>query len=712
MRFSRPSWPDRYVAAILALPVLVLWHCDNPLYTPLRFTDPWYYLGYFRTLLDFKRDLFPDAYFGSRLSWILPGFLVHRLFSPLPANFILHAGVHLLASLSFFAILRRIAGERAAFLSTLLFSLNPWLWAATGWDYVNGAGIAYMLCTMAWLTAAGGRDARKRLLLFAAGAGMAAMVYAHFLWLSLAPLLVLYYAGLAWTWRSERPLAAAWGSLPWLASGFASVTVVLGLVNYAVVGRFWFYGLSWNAAMRSSEVFTTAPAVWGAHGLEPWLWFPAMTAAVCAFLLARRPARRDWKQSLPAVLLVGQLLFALAWMGYLQARGIAMLGFYHYAAYLLPYAFLAAGAMLWNAVEAMSARGYLAVCAAAAMASAIVWYQPRPEWPLPAWVAAALCGAPLALGVTLRRRAAGTWLTLAGFLLLSSHAAGVTAGMHGTRAEYRRVMEAREQVERARNHDRVRFWFDGGEAGSDEYYALNSLYLDVRLGTHFPQDGCKTTVQPGTLIVIPSARQDAAGRALRELSDCWRAWAMKPVAVARYAVARPDRPYSIAMLRAVTDLAGQSALEAVQDGGTVKLRVAPELAACALPALWKKENPGTVLREGPDGIDVRTPSGDYDYAFAYPPLAVPIAGRYRFALRYTASSGEFAFGAFPADNSRWLATSTVGYREGGAREISFSVDLGAGEAVVLRVANNNNRRDGTPAAFKLLQLTATVADPR
>ena len=70
-----------YVVAVLLLPLLVLWHRDNVLYSPPLCTDPWFYLGYFKDLVDFKRDLFPSFHGGSRYSWILPGYLVHSLFS-------------------------------------------------------------------------------------------------------------------------------------------------------------------------------------------------------------------------------------------------------------------------------------------------------------------------------------------------------------------------------------------------------------------------------------------------------------------------------------------------------------------------------------------------------------------------------------------------------------------------------------------------------
>jgi len=91
-----------YVVAILLLPLVALWRHDDPLFSPLWQSDPWFYLGYFRDLVNFKRDLFPGLYYGSRLSWILPGWLAHRILPPLFANAVLHLGVHTVATVSLF----------------------------------------------------------------------------------------------------------------------------------------------------------------------------------------------------------------------------------------------------------------------------------------------------------------------------------------------------------------------------------------------------------------------------------------------------------------------------------------------------------------------------------------------------------------------------------------------------------------------------------
>src|ERR1035438_3243897 len=124
---SRSAPSDRtvpYVISLLVLPALVLCWRDDPLYSPLWQSDPWFYLGYFKNLVNFKRDVLPGFYYGSRLSWILPGYLVHSLFPPLIANAVLHLTVHSVAVLSLFSILRWTVGLRGAYLTAMIFSFH------------------------------------------------------------------------------------------------------------------------------------------------------------------------------------------------------------------------------------------------------------------------------------------------------------------------------------------------------------------------------------------------------------------------------------------------------------------------------------------------------------------------------------------------------------------------------------------------------------
>src|SRR5262245_46655096 len=229
-----------YRLAILLAPALVLWRQDNPLFTPPGTTDSWVYLGYFRDLVNFKRDLFPDLYNGSRLPMLLPGWFVHSLLPPVAASVILHLGVLWVASMALFETLRQIAGARAAFLTVLLFCGNPQVWYAIGWDYFDGYCIAYCLIALAALThAAAGRG---RIAPAVADVAIAGLVYSNLITVVFVPLLALHYAGIARVCR--RSLRDAWNAAIACAAAFGAVTAVLCYVNRMIDGTWWFYAPS------------------------------------------------------------------------------------------------------------------------------------------------------------------------------------------------------------------------------------------------------------------------------------------------------------------------------------------------------------------------------------------------------------------------------------------------------------------------------------
>src|SRR6266700_1527311 len=84
-------------------------------------TDPWFYLGYF---LHLKHHVaaFSNYYYGTRLSWILPGYAAHALFHPLTANFLLRLYVCWTAILSLYFLIQRSYGRRCAVICCLLLS--------------------------------------------------------------------------------------------------------------------------------------------------------------------------------------------------------------------------------------------------------------------------------------------------------------------------------------------------------------------------------------------------------------------------------------------------------------------------------------------------------------------------------------------------------------------------------------------------------------
>ncbi len=671
-------------------------------------------------MADFKRNLFPGTYYGSRLSWILPGYLIHSLFSPVVANCVLHLTVHSVATFSLFSILRLTVGVRSAFLTAMVFSVNPWLWAATGWDYVDGAAIAYCLLSMALLTRAAVRPPRKWSLVIA-GAALAGSIYANLFWVALAPLLPLYYVALAWTWRRTPLIRSLVLLCLWAGSGFLLVSVVLGGINYLLDGNFWFYAPSVHAAQGLTS--TKNPwfqTIWYNHALGPWLWFSAIAVITAIVLLPFRARKEAGGRNAAGLLFSVQMLLAAAIMEYVQESGTPVLGLHYYASCLFPFVFLTIGSSFWLGSEKIAPRAFALTCCAAAVVFGIFWYdsgaQLLSRWPVPLRETIVLGGAFLALALVLRRRSVGTLLALVGFVIFTVEL-GTGGGIdpHVNRKRYERIMQVRERVEYLRDGHPVWFWYSERDPDALDYTELNSTYLYSWswLGPtlDFPQHGCGRTIDPGTLIVVSSRDKQVAEVARTILADCWRASWMRPI-VEEVDVLQPgDKPYTIAMLKADTDFSVLRPLRAVFDStGKADLQLVENPAGLEpLPldrwTVGSGEKDLTSLRVTSAGLALRTPRDPYAAAVSYGPLIAPDTGRYRFVLKYRPGSGYFAFGARPLDESRYLAEDFGGHSARDTGEAAFWLDLKRGEAIRLRIANNNSHDDGA-ASFLMEELTA------
>ena len=600
----------------------------------------------------------------------------------------------------------------------MMFGLHPWFWAATGWDHVNGGAIAYYLLAMALLTRAAATHTAARWSLAGAGMALAGAIWAHLYMAAFAPLLVLHYVALAWQGPRAAPARSLARFCLWAGAGFAVITAPLCLINGLWVdGNFWFWTPSLRTAQAVATNYIWTESLWYRQRLVPYLWLVAASVAIAA---VRAPAA--WKQAregrgVTALLFPVQLLAASALMVLLQMRGVTLLGHYYYACYLLPGAFLVLGTTFFQPAAEMDARLWKITCIGATIGFALPWVATSSNPTLPAWAALLLVGGPLTAALVLRRGNYGVWLALAGLAVLTLvtyNGSFREVNIHATRGEYLRVMTNRAAIEQDRRGEPVLFWYDRDEPAFHEYYALNASYMAefARIGEHFPE-GCSGAVKLGTLVVVTSRKPGTPELAGKALSDCWRGAGVKPAVQLVRAVAHPDFPYTMAVLKAVDDFSQRRPLRVNFDvKGRGHLELVPNPTEPRwLPAEMWAASAGANLEHIDGELTLTTPAADTAYAFTYTPLIVPETGRYRFQLRYRLLSGQIAFGAFPADESRWLASVPGGQKTVSGRAMVFELNLEAGETVLLRIANNNSKAE--PSRFVLLDASvALLAPPR
>jgi hypothetical protein len=705
------TWP--YVLAVLLLPAIVLWRQDNTLFTGVGYLDPWFYVGFFRNLANFKGSAFPFTYYGSRLSWILPGALIHSLFSPVAANCILHLAVQSVAAVSLFATLRIAAGARRAFLATLVFSVNPWLWNATGWDYVDGVGIAYCLLAMALLTSAAARPV-KRGTLVAAGMALAALVYSNLFWVALAPLLPLYYIALAWMWRRTPAIRSFLSLCLWFGAGCAIVTVAFGGINRLLDGHFWFYAPSVLAGLSlAGQKYVWSESIWIDHTLAPWLWLSVIAGITGLVLVPHRLRRPLTGSNAAGLLFAAQWLLAMGFMGIMQARGSQAVGLSYYASYMLPFSFLAIGTSFWPAAEKISQARYVLICCAAAVVFGAIWYDYAaivlPTWQGAVWQIVLVGGGALVLGLALRQRTVGILLAIAGLAVFTSLARfGTPKDPHTYRRQYEALMRARERIESVRHGRYVRFWYSANDPAVRDQDALIATYLWSASiwGNRFPEPPRDVDAPPGTLFVVLSSQSHDSELARKTLSQCWEPYGMRAAPVENDVIERGSYRYTMALLTAESDPARWRPLDAVfeADGKGHLQPMASSAAPAAFPLnRWtglKEQHPRGVAA----GLLMHTPGVLGTLVAKYPALVAASAGRYRFALRYKQENGEPGFGASVGNGSPWLILATEGHPVADDREMDFWVDLKSGQEIHLGIMHNGAA--GPPASFLLKAVTA------
>ncbi len=660
--------------------------------------DAWVYLGFFRNLVNFKRDLFVSTYYGSRLSWILPGFLAHHIFPPTAAAFLLHLFVYVTAVCSFFYVLRVTAHTRAALLATLGFSSYAFFWAAVGWDYVDGIGIAYYLLTTAFLTRAASRE-RATAWLIAAGGAYAATVYSNLGWAVLAPVIAVHYFWMKYSGERAHSVKAWIRAVSFFVLGAGGMTAVLGGVNYFIEGRFWFYLPSIGFALTS--VRSRNPWYHGItdHGiLVVWLWLPALVLFVGLLSSLVLLISQSKSASQPALMFFFEFLLSLGIFGCMQYAGSAPLGVYFYASYLIPVTFLAFATLFWASTSTFG-RNFWLVAFSSAVLFLLPWILPNSGRVLRSIKSEAptvglVSGVVLAAAVALRK---WRWSIVAPSISLSLIAGVVTdnTAADGNRSMYERVMSARSTVESIRNDAPIRWWYDPNDPNANDFLSLTSTYLwgYTLVAGAFPEFSAKNILVPENLLCVTTSLPDSASVATAKLQEVLKPRGQTALLKANQTFSGSGKPYKLLIFQIEDDPTTMQALS-VQYNATTRyglLAVGAKQTAETFPgSAWTLSSyPGAegALSATPSGLDIITPRITQAYATMYPILSAPVDGTYRFALRVKQVSGQITFGMLSGDQAHWITSTSIVIKPGFTKTIRFDVALKKDETFHLLTAN-------------------------
>jgi hypothetical protein len=140
------------IAVLLAASgAVLLWFAFGPfgIYSPIGTSDPWFYTGYF-TNFSYLLLHHGFSYYVSRLPWIIPGRFAYSIASPEFATLLLCAAIATASGWSLYWVVRWYYGNSPAIVAALAVITNTYFMSAAGWQYPDGAAIAYAMVGLAF----------------------------------------------------------------------------------------------------------------------------------------------------------------------------------------------------------------------------------------------------------------------------------------------------------------------------------------------------------------------------------------------------------------------------------------------------------------------------------------------------------------------------------------------------------------------------------
>ncbi len=534
--------------------------------TPGNWIDPYIYTGYFFNLRQLL-SVFPSYYYGTRLPWLLLGYLTHISFAPLQASYVLRLVLIYSSTFSLFLTLYLVFRNAAgAAMAALTLSAHSYFLFAVGWDYVDGVGIALILMTTASLTVSA-RTRYGRIGLISAGLCQCAMASTYIVLLLMVPFQLWWYAVLS----RSRPLSRALSQSLFLAAGWLIGLASFGLANKALSGRFLFFVPQLAAAFRiggDPGRWKEASYAWVQHAT--WLLFPAIAmtagAAILSALAGRRKLKEKLRGDLTGVqLCAAQLVVLGATFLVLEIRGYWLLQLSFYASYLIPAVFLLIGSVFavgipaWKNPRAplfVSVTGMvLAACYAYAGKAAMPMCSPNCHMSGP--ISLFAVGAALAATATVLYRSV-PWACLTLMLLAPMNVAIADRRVFSfppsreNKARALMVYDGILAVRPYNNSGNMLFWYNLSEPLGGVFRGIASAYMwsDRLVSENFParkhpETGEDIELKPGAEVAILSSQDDVLGQIRPELT--LRCASAEPRAVRT--IQRGSERYTITLLR-------------------------------------------------------------------------------------------------------------------------------------------------------------------
>jgi hypothetical protein len=300
---------------------------------PIRGIDSFVYSGFIASLPHHLQN-FPNTYYGARLPWVLPGYLLTCVFGPFPGMLLLNLVFSLALGLCAYIWFYFLFGFRyGLLLAVVMISLPEVAYQATN-HYVSLACSTYTLASLTCIEASlqrwRTRFQRSRLLCLA-GAAIACAIMTNLVLVLFLPALMSYYFLRSRGTSIQEVLVDAGGAL----AGILATIFIFCLAYLTLTGSLNIFGPAVEYLKAQPAVNPWRPVGFGWIEHAMWLILPVVAAFVAITFLFQKSGASSERSKYLALAVAN--LIAVASFVCMQLLGGALLSLSYYSCMLLPF---------------------------------------------------------------------------------------------------------------------------------------------------------------------------------------------------------------------------------------------------------------------------------------------------------------------------------------------------------------------------------------
>ena len=281
-----PARLDINILILILVPIVFSLSNVDWIYGAPGMSDHWINYNFFQDFFhdqNINNGQFPYKF--TRVSHLLYGYLIHKIFSPIPAYYFYFFSLFYLSTICFYVIISQLFNKHVAIITSIMLCCYTHFHGSISFEsmYQNYSCLAYFMASLMFAVLAA-KKPQYKLYLFLSGIFYASAIH-QLLYAVYLPSLILIYIGINYV-NNKNSIPE---SLKWFALGAITITIVFSAISYMAQGMTFFLLVQFlqsllviDGQILQNKITPLWKTLWGAK--SSWLVYLSAAVGMLAIL--------------------------------------------------------------------------------------------------------------------------------------------------------------------------------------------------------------------------------------------------------------------------------------------------------------------------------------------------------------------------------------------------------------------------------------------